>query len=117
MLCLSLVIKKGINIVMKDYLIFAIFMFLIKNKKTTALKIAHEYEISTRSVYRYIDALSLLGVPVITKLGKGGGIEVVGDFYLENLALPKKDKQVLFEYINRTDVPENIKKILNKILY
>ena len=102
---------------MKDYLIFAIFMYLVKNKKTTALKIAQEFEISTRSVYRYIDALSLLGVPVITKLGKGGGIELIGEFYLENLALPKKDKQVLFEYVNRTDVPENIKQILNKIIF
>lgn len=102
---------------MKDYLIFAIFMYLVKNKKTTALKIAHEFEISTRSVYRYIDALSLLGVPVTTKLGKGGGIEVVGEFYLENLALSKKDKQILFEYINRKDVPENIKNIINKIIF
>lgn len=102
---------------MKDYLIFAIFMYLIKNKKSTAQKIANEFEISTRSVYRYIDSLSLLGVPITTKLGKGGGVEVVGEFYLENLALPKKDKQVLFEYISRIDVPENIKTIIKKILY
>ena len=105
------------GIFMKDYLIFAIFIYLIKNKKTTARNIAHEFEISTRSVYRYIDSLSLLGMPVITKLGKGGGIEVVGDFYLENMAIPKKDKQILFEYITRKDVPQNIKEILNKILF
>ncbi|MBQ7884730.1 MAG: HTH domain-containing protein [Clostridia bacterium] len=102
---------------MKDYLIFAIFMYLIKNKKTTAQSVAREFEISTRSVYRYIDSLSLLGVPIVTKIGKGGGIEVVGDFYLENLALPKSDKQILFEFAQRSDIPNNVKTILQKLIF
>lgn len=101
---------------MKDYLIFAIFMFLTKKRQTTAKTIATEFEISQRSVYRYIDALSILGVPVVTKLGKGGGIEIVGDFYLEGMILPKSDKQILFDYLQRTDVPDNIKTIIRKIL-
>lgn len=101
---------------MKDYLIFAIFIFLIKKRRTTAVEIAQEFEISPRSVYRYIDALSLLGVPVVTKLGKGGGIEVVGNFYLESVTLTKEEKQILFEFIQRTDVPCNIATILKKII-
>lgn len=101
---------------MKDYLIFAIFMFLIKNKHTTAKEIAENFEISPRSVYRYIDALSLLGMPIITKLGNGGGIELAGEVYLENLLLSKIEKQTLFEFMQRADLPENIKNILKKLI-
>lgn len=101
---------------MKDYLIFAIFVYLMKNKHTTATQIAHEFEISPRSVYRYIDALSLLGIPVTTKLGKGGGIEIVGDFCLENIALSKNEKHILFEFMQRVDIPQNVKAILKKLV-
>lgn len=101
---------------MKDYLIFAIFIYLMKNKKTTAKQIANEFEISPRSVYRYIDDLSLLGMPIITKLGKSGGIEVVGDFCLENMALSKKEKHVIFDYLQRVDLPNDVRNILKKLI-
>lgn len=101
---------------MKDYLIFAILMFLIKNKHTTANDIAENFEISPRSVYRYIDTLSLLGMPIITKLGNGGGIELIGEVCLENLLLSKTEKQSLFEFMQRADLPENIKNILKKLI-
>lgn len=101
---------------MKDYLIFAILIYLTKNKKTTAKEIASEFEVSTRSIYRYIDALSLLGVPLVTKLGNGGGIELLGDYYLEHLMLSKNEKQLLFEFSNRGDIPNNIKNIIKKLI-
>lgn len=101
---------------MKDYLIFAIFMYLVKHKKTTAKQISDEFEISSRSVYRYIDSLSLLGVPLVTKLGKGGGVEIVGNFCLENIMLSQYDKGLLFDFIQKSDVPNNIRNIINKLL-
>ena len=101
---------------MKDYLIFAIFMYLIKNKQTTAKNIAEHFEISQRSVYRYIDALSLLGIPITTKLGDGGGISLAGDVCIENLILSKNEKQILFEFMQRADIPDNVENILRKII-
>lgn len=102
---------------MKDYLIFAIYMYLHRNPKTTAQTIADEFEISKRSVYRYIDSLTLLGIPIITKIGKGGGIQLLGEYYLEGIALTKQEKEQLLEYITNNSIPENIKKIINKLLY
>lgn len=101
---------------MKEYLIFGIFIYLMKKKTTTASEIAQEFEISSRSVYRYIDALSLLGVPVVTKLGKGGGIEVVGDFCIENLCLNNLEKITLKQFIENNEIPQKVLKILNKFL-
>ncbi len=101
---------------MKDYLIFAIFLYLNKNKRTTAREIAQEFEMGQRSVYRYIDALSLLGMPIVTKIGKGGGIEVLGDFCIETMSLSKIEKQTLFEFLQRTDIPEKVSKILTRLI-
>lgn len=69
---------------MKDYLIFGIFMFIYKRKRTSAKEIAEYFEISTRSVYRYIDALCLAQIPVFMERGKNGGIGIMPEFRLEN---------------------------------
>ena len=101
---------------MKNYNIFGIFIFLMKKRKTTAKEIGKEFEISQRSVYRYIDDLSILGVPIVTKLGKGGGIEILGEYCIENIALSHEEKNILKEYMLRKDIPESVLKILNKLV-
>jgi len=101
---------------MREYLIFAIFLYLSKNKKTTANEIALNFNISTRSVYRYIDILSLLGFPVTTKQGKGGGVNVVGNFYIEKFSLTAKDKGIIKEYLLRKDIPLDLRKILESLV-
>ena len=101
---------------MNCYLIFAIYIFLIKNKKTTASELASKFEVSTRSVYRYIDALSLLGVPITTKLGRSGGIELIGNHYFENFLLSNSDREVLYNFLNNNYNLESVKKIISKLL-
>lgn len=44
---------------MKQYLVFGIFLFISQKEKTTAKEIAENFEISTRTVYRYIDELCM----------------------------------------------------------
>lgn len=101
---------------MKEFLIFGIFLYITRRKKTTAKEIANEFEISIRSVYRYVDALSLVGVPIVTKIGKGGGIEVIGDFYLENISLSTSEKNVLRQFLNDESNIAEVKKIISKII-
>ena len=55
---------------MKQYLVFGIFLFISQKEKTTAKEIAENFEISTRTVYRYIDELCMAGVPVVSECGK-----------------------------------------------
>jgi len=101
---------------MKEYYIFSIFLFLSKNKSTTAKEIASRFNISTRSVYRYIDILSLLGFPITTKQGKGGGVQVVGNFYIEKFSLGSYEKGVIKEFLLRKDVPLELRNILEALL-
>ena len=49
---------------------------LLAKKRITAKEVADKFEISTRSVYRYVDELTLAHVPVVTDRGAGGGISI-----------------------------------------
>ena len=105
------------GVFMKEHLIFSILLYITKHKNTTATEIAKEFEISTRSVYRYIDTLSLIGIPVITKLGRGGGITLVRDYLIEGIMLTNYEKSVLKKFINGDEGSlEKTKKIITKLI-
>lgn len=59
-----------------------IMMLLLSKRKLTARQIADRYEISTRSVYRYIEELNICGVPVDIARGRYGGITIADTFRL-----------------------------------
>lgn len=101
---------------MNPYVIFGIYLHLLKNRQATAKELADRFEISSRSVYRYIDALSVIGVPIITKQGRNGGVELLGDFYIDGLSLTKADKQILSEFVATGKKIDMAKEIIKKIL-
>ena len=98
---------------MKIYLVFGIFLFISQRKKTTARDIADMFEISTRTVYRYIDCLCMANVPIVCERGKNGGISLANNFSLESLVLSKNEKDTLKCALNQ--IPLNVKIILEKI--
>jgi len=57
-----------------------LILLLQANGRTTAERIASELEVSVRTVYRDVEALSQAGVPVYAEPGHGGGIELVGGY-------------------------------------
>lgn len=59
-----------------------ILMLLLSKKKITAKEIAERYEISVRSVYRYVEELIVCGVPVDVARGRYGGLTVADTFRL-----------------------------------
>lgn len=61
-----------------------ILMQLLSKKKITAKEIAERYEISVRSVYRYIEELTICGVPIDVARGRYGGLTIADTFRLPN---------------------------------
>lgn len=80
---------------MKQYLTFAILLELAKKQKVTAKYLANKFEISTRSVYRYLNELESAGIPTYTIVGKNGGIGIEKNFVLDRLMLNEEDKILL----------------------
>lgn len=67
---------------MKYQIMVKMLMLLLQKRKVTAKEIAERYEISVRSVYRYIDELSVSGIPIDVMRGRYGGITIADTFKL-----------------------------------
>jgi predicted DNA-binding transcriptional regulator YafY len=80
--------------------LFEIIYILLNKKTTTAKELAEHFEISTRTIYRDIDALSLAGIPVYTEKGKNGGISLLPDYVLNKSLLSEKEQQEILSALH-----------------
>ena len=67
---------------MKYQIMLKIMMLLLSKRKITAKEIAERYDISVRSVYRYVEELNVCGVPVDVARGRYGGLTIADTFRL-----------------------------------
>lgn len=90
----------------------------------TAAELAAYFEVSTRTIYRDIDALSECRIPIYMSKGKNGGIRLLDNYKLDKALLSDEEqKQILFSLqsinkleIDNTSTYEKLKQIFpNKI--
>ena len=72
--------------------LFEIIYILLDKKSVTAKNLAERFGVSTRTIYRDVDTLSLAGIPVYTEKGKGGGISLLPDFILNKSILSEREQ-------------------------
>ena len=78
---------------MRQFLILGIFIYIYRSGKTTTKEIAERFEVSPRTVYRYINSICEAGVPIITKAGYGGGVYIMDCFKLESLFYTEDERR------------------------
>lgn len=78
---------------MKGNRLFEIIYILLNKKNVKAKDLADHFEVSQRTIYRDIEALSEAGVPIYMTKGKGGGISLLSDFVLNKAVLSKEEKK------------------------
>ena len=71
---------------------FEIVYILLNKECVTAKELAAQFGVSTRTIYRDVDTLSLAGVPVYTEKGKGGGISLLPGFVLNKSILSEREQ-------------------------
>lgn len=76
---------------MKYQIMLKILMLLLSKRKITAKEIAERYEISVRSVYRYVEELNVCGVPVDVARGRYGGLTIADTFRLPTGYLTREE--------------------------
>ena len=78
---------------MQESRLFKIVYYLLDKGQATAPELAEKFEVSVRTIYRDIDALSGAGIPVYTETGRNGGICLMKDFVLDKAVLSEEEKQ------------------------
>lgn len=82
---------------MKIDIMFGILLTLLRNGRTRAKELASKYDVSIRTIYRYIDMLDTSGVPIVSYVGKNGGIEILNTFSLTKSYFTLQEKITLIE--------------------
>ena len=82
---------------MKNGRLFELLYLLVEKREVTAGELAKRLEVSERTIYRDIDALSAAGIPVYAQKGKGGGVRLMDQFVLDKALLSQSQQdEVLF---------------------
>jgi predicted DNA-binding transcriptional regulator YafY len=75
--------------------LIAILMALQRAQALTAGELAQRLSVSVRTIFRDIDALSTMGVPVYTEQGRGGGIRLVEGYTSDLTGLSSGEAEAL----------------------
>lgn len=76
---------------MKYETMLKILFLLLSKGKVSAKYIAQRFEISTRTVMRYLDTMSLANIPIIADSGRNGGFYIADSYKLPANFLTEKE--------------------------
>jgi len=69
----------------------AITVILLNRDRISARELADRFEVSIRTIYRDVDAISMAGIPITSYAGKQGGFKIIDSFKLDRQLLTMKD--------------------------
>ena len=92
---------------MEQSRLFKIVYHLLEKGKSTAPELAEKFEVSIRTIYRDLDAISAAGIPIYATQGKGGGIFIMQDFVLNKSILSEQEKEQILLALQGISVTEH----------
>lgn len=106
---------------MRSDRLLAILLTLQARGRATAPELAERLEVSVRTVYRDVEALSSAGVPVYTERGRGGGIRLLPGYSTDATGLTPAEARSLFAFSGRGVFPDdaadrNLRSAFRKLL-
>ena len=78
---------------MKYQIMTGILFTLLQKRKVSAGELAAKYDVSVRSIYRYIDEMTVSGIPIDVFRGQNGGVYISDAFKLPKGLLTRDEYQ------------------------
>lgn len=93
---------------MQESRLFKIVYYLLDKGQATAPELAEKFEVSVRTIYRDIDALSGAGIPIYAEAGRNGGIHLMDNFVLDKAVLSEEEKQEILAALQGLNATQTI---------
>ncbi len=88
---------------------------LLTSKRVTTMQLAEKYEMSRRSIIRYVEALSEGGVPVITYRGRYGGYGIIDSYKMTAQFFTSTEYERLINSVESLPVDDVNRSIIDKL--
>ena len=85
---------------MKYDVMLKILMLLLQKRKITANELAARYDVSVRSIYRYVDELIICGAPIDVARGRYGGLTIADTYRLPTGYFTREEYGVIINALN-----------------
>ena len=85
---------------MKVQRLLALLCVLADVEKITVQELADRFEVSKRTIFRDLEALSCAGIPIISYPGVGGGVSVIEGYKIGKQILSNDDVQKIFSALD-----------------
>lgn len=101
---------------MKNNRLFGIIYLLLANDTMTAKELANYFEVSVRTIYRDIDTLCELNIPIYMSKGKSGGVKLLDNYKLDKVLVSDENiREILFSLEGISKLNVNSKETYDKL--
>lgn len=102
---------------MQESRLFKILYYLLDKGHATAPELAEKFEVSVRTIYRDVDAISSAGIPIYVTTGRNGGIQFLDNYVLNKSFFSDSEKLEILsglQSLSAVQYPE-VDAVLNKL--
>ena len=71
--------------------------YIVSHGHVTAKELSDYFHVSTRTIYRDINTLSIAGIPILSTKGTGGGISLIEGYTIDKSLLSKEEQQSIYQ--------------------
>lgn len=87
---------------MQNSVLFGIVMTILNKRVVTRKQLAEKFEMSERTISRYVDVLCAGGIPIYSTFGPNGGYCISDEYKIDKAFFTKEEYQYIISSLNAT---------------